>query len=145
LQLLYKHTQVAWPIIIPADVGAFVFLYLTLAEDTAFAALGFFILAMVTYLFYALTVVGTDETLQIRFGIGLIRKTFRLEDIRAIEPFRTSFWHGWGIHFSPDGTVFNVSGYDAVRLTMADRKRYIIGTDDRDRLIRYVNANRRTS
>ena len=145
MQVLYKHTQIAWAIIIPADVGALVFLYLAFARDTAFAALGFFILAMMTYLFYALTVIGTDETIQIRFGIGLIRKTFRLEDIRTVEPFRTSFWHGWGIHYTPHGTVFNVSGYDAVRLTMVDRKRYIIGTDDRDRLIRYIEANRARS
>jgi hypothetical protein len=97
----------------------------------------------VTYLFYSLALIGTHETLQIRFGIGLIRKTLRLEDIETVEPFRTSFWHGWGIHYSPDGMVFNISGYDAVRLTMSDRKRYIIGTDDRDRLMRYIEANRR--
>jgi hypothetical protein len=143
LQVLYKHTQIAWSIIIPADIGALIFLYLIFVKDTRFAALGFFILVLMTYLFYALSVTGTDETLQVKFGIGLIRKTFRLEDIQTVEPFRTSFWHGLGIHYSADGTVFNVSGYDAVRLTMTDRKRYIIGTDDRDRLMRYIEANRR--
>jgi hypothetical protein len=88
-------------------------------------------------------VIGTDETIQVRFGIGLIRKSFQMENIHTVEPFRTSFWHGWGIHYSPDGTVFNISGYDAIRLTMLDGKRYIIGTDDRNRLLRYIEANRR--
>jgi len=48
-----------------------------------------------------------------------------------------------GIHCSPDGTVFNISGCDAIRLTMSDGKRYIIGTDDRRRLMSYIEANRR--
>jgi hypothetical protein len=143
VQILYKHTQIAWPIIIPADLGALVCLYLVFAEDMTVAAIGFFVLVLLTYLFYALTVVGTGETIQVRFGIGLIRKTFHIRDIHTVEPFRTSFWHGWGIHYSPDGTVFNISGFDAIRLTMADGKRYIIGTDDRDRLMRYIEANRR--
>lgn len=143
MQVLYKHTQIGWSIIIPADIGALVCLYLVFARDILFAAIGFFALVIMTYLFYALTVIGTDETIQVRFGIGLIRKTFRLDDIQTVEPFRTSFWHGWGIHYSPDGTVYNIGGYDAVRLTMSDRKRYIIGTNDRGRLMRYIEANRR--
>ena len=143
MQILYRHTQIAWAIIVPADVGALVCLYLVFALDMTGAAVGFFVLMLVTYLFYALKIVGTDETIQVRFGIGLIRKTFRIRDIHTVEPFRTSFWHGWGIHYSPDGTVFNISGFDAVRLTMAGGKRYIIGTDDRDRFMRYIEANRR--
>lgn len=142
MQVLYKHTQIAWPIIIPTDIGALICLYLVFATDTMPAAIGFFILILATYLFYALTVVGTDETIQVKFGIGLIRKTFRIEDIQTVEPFRTSFWHGLGIHYSPDGTVFNISGYDGIRLTMSDGKRYIIGSDDRHRLMCYIEANR---
>jgi hypothetical protein len=143
LQVLYKHTQIAWSIIIPFDIGALVCLYLFFAHGIAPAAIGFFALAILTYLFYALTVTGTDQTIQVKFGVGFIRKTFKLKDIETVEPFRTSFWHGWGIHCSPDGMVFNISGFDAVRLTMTNGKRYIIGTDDRDRLMRYIEANRR--
>ena len=143
MQILYKHMQIAWPIIIPADLGALVCLYLVFTQDLRPAAIAFFILILATYLFYALTIIGTDETIQVRFGIGLIRRTFIIKDIETVEPSRTSFWHGWGIHFSPDGTVFNISGYDAVRFTMRDGKRYIIGTDDRDRFMRYIEANRR--
>ena len=144
MQILYKHTQVAWPIVLPADIAALVCLYLVFAKGITPAAIGFFILVTTTYLFYALTVIGTEETLQVKFGIGLIRKTVRLKEIRSAEPFRTSFRHGWGIHYSPDGTVFNVSGYDAIRLTTSGGKRYIIGTDDGGRLLRYLEANRQT-
>lgn len=143
MQVLYKHTQIAWRIIIPADLAALVCLYLVFVKDITLAAVGFFILVILTYLFYALTVIGTEETIQIKFGIGLIRKTFNLKGIHTVEPFRTSLWHGWGIHYSPDGTVFNVSGYDAIRVTMSGGERYVIGTDDRDRLMRYIEANRR--
>jgi hypothetical protein len=144
LQVLYRHSQIAWAIIIPADLAALLCLYLVFARGITGAALGFFVLVVFSYLFYSLTVIGTDEAIHVRFGVGLIRKTFMLKDIHTVEPFRTSFWHGWGIHYTPDGTVFNISGFDAVRLTTSGGKRYIIGTDDRDRLMRYIEANRQS-
>jgi hypothetical protein len=141
-ETLYRHTQTAWRIILPADLAAAFCLYLVFASKIQAASVGFFLLVLFSYLFYALTIVGTHETVQCRFGIGLIRKTFSLRDIRTVEPFRTSFWQGWGIHYSRAGTVYNISGFEAIRITLTNGKRYIIGTDDRDRLMRYLEANR---
>ena len=142
MQVLYKHTQMAWAIIIPADIAALVCLYLALARGIMPAAILFFVLLLMTYLFYCLTVIGTEQTLELRFGIGIIRKRFKLHEILTAQPHHTTLWTGWGIRHTSDGLLFNVSGFDAVKLTMADGKRYIIGTDEPDRLLRFIHSHR---
>lgn len=138
MPVTYRHTQVAWAIIVPADLAALACLYLAMTKASAPAAITFFGLLIMTYLFYGLTVIGTQETLEVRFGIGLIRKRFRLSEILTAQPYRTSLWQGWGIRTSGDGLILNVSGYEAVRITMTDGKRYIIGTDEPIRLLRFL-------
>jgi hypothetical protein len=142
MQVLYKHTQMAWAIIIPVDIAALVCLYLALAKGIIPAAILFFFLVLLTYLFYRLTVIGTEQTLELRFGIGIIRKKFKLSEIMTAQPHRTHCWNGWGIRPTSDGLLFNVSGYDAVKLTMTNGKRYIIGTDEPDHLLRFIQSHR---
>jgi hypothetical protein len=142
LPVLYRHTQIAWAIIIPADLLALLFLYLAWAKGVTLAVVGFFVVLLLTYLFYGLTIIGTEDTLELRFGIGLIRKRLKLKEIMSIQPHRTSFWNGWGIHYSREGTIYNVSGYDAVRLTMTDGRHYIIGTDQPRELLRFIESHR---
>jgi hypothetical protein len=134
----------AWAIIIPVDLVAALCLYLALARGIMPAAILFFFMVLLTYLFYCLTVTGTEETLEIKFGIGIVRKKFRLSEVLTTQPHRTSWWNGWGIHYTGDGLLFNVSGFDAVKLTMTNGKRYIIGTDEPHRLLNFIQAHRRS-
>jgi hypothetical protein len=143
LQELYRHTQIAWAIIIPADIAALVALYFVIAAREPAAIMALLPLLALSSLFYGLTVIGTQETIEIRFGIGAIRKRLKLKDILTAEPYRTSFWHGWGIRYCEGAVLFNVSGYDAVRLTMANGKQYIIGTDEPSKFLNFIQtANR---
>jgi hypothetical protein len=135
---LYRHTQIGWTIIIPADIAAIVAVYFGITSSEPFAVIAFFLLIILTYLFYGLTVIGTRETLEIRFGIGIIRKRFNLSDIATAESYRTAFWDGWGIRYYSGGWIYNVSGFDAVRLTMTDGKHYIIGTDEPRKLLGFL-------
>lgn len=143
MPVAYRHTQVAWAIIVPADIAALVCLYLAMTKASAAAAIAFFGLLIMTYLFYGLTVIGTQDILEARFGIGLIRKRLRLGEILTAQPYRTSIWQGWGIRASADGLVLNVSGYEAVRITMTSGKHYIIGTNEPARLMRFLEQHRR--
>jgi hypothetical protein len=141
---LYRHTQFALAIVASVDIAMLVSLYLFLTTrmlPALFLGVFFFI---ATCLFYALTVIGTRDALEIRFGIGLIRKRFKIKGIAAVRPYRTSFWHGWGIHNCSDGLIFNATGFDAVHLTMANGKKYIIGTNDGTRLINFIEEYRRS-
>jgi hypothetical protein len=80
--------------------------------------------------FYKLRITIDDETLCASFGLGIIRKRVRLAEIVGCEPIRIRWWYGWGIHLTPSGWLYNVSGFDAVAITLRDGRRFALGTDD---------------
>ena len=92
------------------------------------------VLLVCLILFYRLRITIEDETLRASFGPGSIRKRVRLAEIVACEPIRVRWWYGWGIHLSPYGWLYNVSGFDAVAITLRDGRKFALGTDDPDGL-----------
>ena len=88
------------------------------------------ILLVCLVLFYRLKISIEDDTLSASFGLGVIRKTIRLAEIASCEPIRIRWWYGWGIHLTPRGWLYNVSGFDAVAITLHDGKKLALGTDD---------------
>ena len=88
------------------------------------------ILLVCLVVFYRLRITIEDETLRASFGPGIIRKRVRLAEIAGCEPIRIRWWYGWGIHLTPYGWLYNVSGFDAVAITMRDGRKFALGTDD---------------
>ncbi len=88
------------------------------------------ILLICAIIFSKLTIKVDEETLQVRFGIGLIHKKVLLPEIVGCEPIRIRWWYGWGIHLTPYGWLYNVSGLHAVAITLRDGRRFALGTDD---------------
>ena len=143
MQVLYRNTQMGWSVIVPVEIAALVCLYLALAKGVLLAGFLFFFLLILSYLFYSLTVTGTADTLELKFGVGLIRKKFKLSEVMTAQPHRTQWWDGWGIHYTSRGLLFNVSGFDAIKLTMTNGRRYIIGTNDPGRLLIFIQDHRK--
>jgi hypothetical protein len=125
-------------------VGAAVNVVLLLFSDPvsvkmiAISALAVLVFSMI--LFGSLTVTVTPETLKVWFGPGLIRKAFRLEDIRDSRVVRNPWYYGWGVRLTPHGWLFNVSGFEAVELDLSSGGRFRIGTDEPGRLHEAVQA-----
>jgi hypothetical protein len=88
------------------------------------------ILLVCLILFYRLRITIDAETLRASFGIGVIRKRVGLAEIVGCEPIRIRWWHGWGIHLTPCGCLYNVSGFGAVAITLRDGRKFAFGTDD---------------
>jgi len=88
------------------------------------------ILLVCLVLFYKLRITIEDETLCASFGPRIIRKRVRLAEIVGCEPIRIRWWYGWGIHLTPFGWLYNVSGLDAVAITLRAGRRFALGTDD---------------
>ena len=93
------------------------------------------ILLVCLVLFYRLKISIEDETLSASFGLGVIRKKIPLSEIASCEPIRIRWWYGWGVHLTPRGWLYNVSGFDAVAITLRDGKKLALGTDDPDGLV----------
>ena len=88
------------------------------------------ILLVSLVLFYRLRITIDGETLCASFGIGVIRKRVGLAEIVGCEPIRIRWWYGWGIHLTPNGGLYNVSGLDAVTIMLRDGRKFVFGTDD---------------
>ena len=102
------------------------------------ALFGLLALGFLTYA--TLTVEVDGQRIQARFGIGLIRKTIPLADIARCEVVRTPTWWGWGLHWTPSGWLYNVSGRDAVRLELKSQRPVMIGSDEAERLKAAIDA-----
>jgi len=86
--------------------------------------------------FATLNVKIDREYLRIKFGYGIFRKGFMLEEIISARAVRNHWYYGWGIRFWwwPRMVIFNVSGFDAVEIKMKNGKTYRIGTDEPENL-----------
>jgi len=89
--------------------------------------------------FRELTIRDAGDHLRVRFGpLPLFGTRIRYDEITAVEPARTSWLDGWGIHWLPGrGWTYNIWGFDCVRLTVGGRT-ISVGTDDVDNLVRFL-------
>jgi hypothetical protein len=136
----YRHTQMGW-LILAVLAGIGVFLAVQLAgRGLPVPWLPLAILAVVLLLFGTLRVEVDGQSVRATFGIGLVRKTVPLADIAAFQPVRNPWFAGWGIRLIRGGTLWNVSGLDAVELALRDGRFFRIGTDDPEALARALEA-----
>lgn len=91
-------------------------------------------------LFHSLTTEVLRGSLRIRFGIGVIRRQFRVKDIESAEVVRNRWWYGWGIRLTPHGWMFNVSGLDAVQIKLRNGRQYRVGTDEPEALVAALHS-----
>ena len=131
----YEHTQIGY-LIIFVLFAATVFVAITgiaapsdrgvLVTDGIIEL----ILLICAIVFSRLTIKIDEETLLACFGIGLICKKVPLSEIVRCESIRIRWWYGWGIHLTPYGWLYNVSGLDAVAITLRDGRKFALGTND---------------
>ena len=91
-------------------------------------------------LFHSLTVTVTASEVTAAFGIGVVRKTVLLEDIESAEAVQSRWYYGWGIRKVSRGWLYNVSGFDAVSLTMKNGRVVWLGTDDQEQLLAAIQT-----
>ncbi|MBI4533421.1 MAG: hypothetical protein HY711_05685 [Candidatus Melainabacteria bacterium] len=144
MSMYYLHTQK-----VPSKVMALATaagIAIGLAPPTIFVRLALWgILGAVAASFRSLTVEVNDRNVNLRFGDGLIKKSFPLKDICSAEVVRTTPWQGWGIHWCGSGWLYNVYGLDAVEVIFNSGKRVFIGTDEPEKLTAAIKEQRNIS
>ena len=139
--ITYKHTQIGYLMLVVtlAILVLFAWVYITALAElpsvdsgpnfavSTIMVLILFILAS----FATLTVSINEKYLRIKFGYGIFKKKFLLEKITSARTVKNHWYLGWGIRiwFWPHMWIYNVSGFDAVEITMRNGKIYRIGTD----------------
>ncbi len=137
----YKHTQIGYLmlVVLLAVLVLFAWAQITARAEppsvdsgtnllvTGVMALILFSLASFT----TLTVSIDENYLRIKFGYGIFRKRFAVSEITSVERVKNHWYYGWGIRLWlwPKMWIYNISGFDAVEITMKNGKVYRIGTD----------------
>jgi hypothetical protein len=135
----YEHTQIGYLLLILySAVLLFIGYLINVTGFTPFSLAGLIIMVIALGLFATLTVVVDEQMIKIRFGLGIIRKGFRLKDIEAYRVVENPWYYGWGVRYTLRGWLFNVSGFSAIEIQMKNGKLYRIGTDDPEGLAKAV-------
>ena len=139
---MYKHTQIGWIVIVCllSAIALITFIYFLNTDVTAnwvvLAVLLSVVIALI--LFSTLTVMVNDKEVLVKLGIGLFRKKIILKDIESVEVVKNKWWYGWGIRLSGKWWMFNVSGLDAVQVSIRNKKKFRIGTDEAKKLADFI-------
>jgi len=132
---IYQHTQPATTILVVTSVVVLIELICAAAFRQRALLLGAAVIAIAAWIFRSLTIEITDAELTWRFGLHWFVKRVALDQIASAKIVRTSFWEGWGVHYTRFGWLYNASGFDAVAITLRNGKRFCLGTDDAPNLI----------
>ena len=136
----YEHTQIGH-VIIWSILAIILIASSGLIGHHASPMIISIILLVCLVLFYRLRITIEDETLCASFGPGIIRKKVQLAEIVRCDPIRIRWWYGWGIHLTPYGWLYNVSGFNAVAITLRDGRKIAFGTDDPRGLVDAIKRN----
>jgi hypothetical protein len=136
----YKHTQPGYLTTGATGAGMLVAARYALkgGPATLVALPAAALLAGTAVLFSSLTVEIKNGTLRSYFGPGLPAKTVKVRDIESVQVVTNPWYFGWGIHFTPFGLLYNVSGLEAVEVRMKRGGRFRLGTDEPEALRRAI-------
>lgn len=143
----YKETQkggvigITLTFAIVAILLAFVFK----AGKQEISTLSFFVLAltfMAVYLLFAkLKTSVLDDNIELKFGVGVIKKNIPLSTISKAEVVRNKWYYGWGIRYYGKGWMWNFTGLDAVEIHFKNKKStFRIGTKKAEKLKNAIEA-----
>ncbi len=129
----YDHTQVGYYMIY-LILGLIIYfsfiIYISRILLPILIISTFIIFILFSFITFRVTI--DRKYLRVKFGYGLFRKKFLLENIASAKAVRNRWYYGWGIRvwFSPYMWIYNIYGLDAVEIVMKDKKIYRIGTDE---------------
>lgn len=142
----YKHTQISYLMIIITMIVLTFFVYsyiLALAETPSYdsgtnlaVTLVMTLIIFILVSFVSLQVIIDEKYLIIKFGFGVFRKKFLLNDIKSVKSVKNHWYYWWWIRwwFWPEMVIYNISWFDAVEIIMKNNKVYRIGTDEPKKL-----------
>jgi len=138
----YKHTQIGYLMLVVTLAVAALFAWAQVVAraeaPSVDSGTNFLFTSIMTLIvlvlasFITLTVSIDEKYLRLKFGYGLFRKKFLLDEIVSATAVKNHWYYGWGVRLClwPKMWIYNVSGFDAVEIVMKNGKIYRVGTDD---------------
>jgi hypothetical protein len=133
----YHHQQFGKTLVVALGTGAILCLMIMVmitSRANIFLLVVSALLLISAILFSSLTIIVDETHLSWKFGPGFIRKQVRLDKILEVEATTTTLQEGCGIHLTRRGWLYSVSGNQAVAIRLKTGKRFLLGTDDPEKL-----------
>jgi hypothetical protein len=132
----YQHTQPGYVVLALIGIGSLVLLTITTAGGVSkeYLFIGLLLSLVVLLLFAWLTTMVRGGVLYVSFGIGLIQRAVHVSEIQTCSVVQNPWYYGVGIHLTPHGWLYNVSGARAVEVTLTSGRAFRVGTDEPEEL-----------
>lgn len=116
--MIYQHKQTGYFIIVIFLIFLAVgFVPLFMMENIQFASYIIIGIAfLLLLLFYRLNIQVFSDKIVLKYGVGIIKITKKVDKINATHIIRTPWYWGLGIRFTPDGWLYNIHSLNAVKL-----------------------------
>jgi len=96
--------------------------------------------SVIYILFYGMTTLIDEKEILISFGIGLICKRIKIEEIQSVEQVKNPWYYGWGIRLIPRGVLYNISGFEAIQIKLKNSRSILrIGSKNSSQLVQEIN------
>jgi len=141
----YRHTQFGTIIVVGLLIPT---IFIFIAPFIAGIQIQVLIIALIVLLisfplFSTLTINVNHGILICYFGIGLIKRKIKLSEIKECRVVRNPWYVGWGIRWAPGQyMLWNVSGFQAVELEFTNGKKFRIGSDEPEELLKSIQVNK---
>lgn len=131
----YRRTQIGWTVIIVMTIGMAIFAaMLPHSGMRIVGAGGLIVIVAGLAVFSTLTIEVTDKEFRFHFTFGLFGRKIPLAAIAECVEVKNPVLYGYGIHVTPAGTLYNVSGSKAVELRLRGGDRLRVGSDEPERV-----------
>jgi hypothetical protein len=124
----FQFATIIFIIAIPAQVFlaiAYITQIGTNPMSTTSYAIANGVFVIIYLLLYGMKTTIDDTTIRISYGIGLITKRIKLEDIASVITVSSPWYYGWGIRIIPNGMLYNIHGSQGVELSFKNTTRII--------------------
>lgn len=157
--VIYSHRQTNWLTLIFSMVSLLVSIFIVLniefnqallqnlnhffhiskTEMYLYPILTLIIIFVITSIFSSILITINKQQIKWHFGPGIWRKTINLADIEKYRKVRNKWWYGWGIRRYKSGWLYNVSGLNAIEITLKSGKQLRLGTNEPEKLYKSIS------
>jgi hypothetical protein len=135
----YEHRQIGKGMLLVPIFGLLLVLLLAGQSFPWFPILVTLPILLLTASMLSSLKVSVDrEQVLLSFGPGFPRRVIPLAQIASARVVTNPAWMGLGIHFIPNGMIYNVSGREGVEILLVDGRLARVGTDEADDLVQAI-------
>lgn len=96
------------------------------------------VITVIAFAFASLRISDTDRSLRVQFGpLPLAGTEIQYDEILGVEKEKSTFLDGWGLKRVRGGWLWNVWGYDCIKV-VTEKKTVRIGTQRPDELMKFL-------